>query len=322
VGGPGEVAGGGAELVLDRAEEFVVGAVGEGLGHPAQRVVGGGSELAEEGLDAGRAVVGGAHGTVLAIGRKAGFGSIPATYPNGGDFSPTNFEHTPSAPSTDADNDGGPGPRRVRCPDPDAAARGPVMSDDQAFRDLIARVRAGDAAAAAELVCRYEPVIRRTIRVRLRDPRLRRLLDSMDVCQSVLASFFVRAALGQYDLDDPGQLQKLLAALARNKLAGQAQHHQAARRDFRRAEPAAAAPEPAGRDPSPGSQLAAAELLAEARRRLTPEERQLLDWRQEGRDWAAIAAELGCDAAAARMRLKRATDRVAGELGLDEVADE
>ena len=41
------------------------------------------------------------------------------------------------------------------------------------------------------------------MRIHLRDVRLRRVLDSTDICQSVLASFFVRAALGQYDLDTP-----------------------------------------------------------------------------------------------------------------------
>jgi RNA polymerase sigma-70 factor (ECF subfamily) len=196
------------------------------------------------------------------------------------------------------------------------------MPDDLPFPELIRRVRAGDGAAAADLVSRYEPLIRRTIRVRLRDPRLRRLLDSTDVCQSVLGSFFVRAALGQFDLDHPGQLLKLLTTLARNKLAGQAQHHAAARRDFRRAADVAATAEPADQGPTPSRVLAAAELLAEARRRLGPEERQLLEWREQGREWADIAAELGHDAAALRMRLRRATDRVARELGLDEVPDE
>ena len=33
--------------------------------------------------------------------------------------------------------------------------------------------------------------------------RLRRLFDSMDISQSVFASFFIRAALGQYELDRP-----------------------------------------------------------------------------------------------------------------------
>ena len=73
------------------------------------------------------------------------------------------------------------------------------MSEGASFGELIGRVRAGDALAAAEVVRRYEPALRRAVRARLRrDPRLCRLLDSVDVSQSVLASFFVRAALGQW----------------------------------------------------------------------------------------------------------------------------
>ena len=92
-------------------------------------------------------------------------------------------------------------------------------------------MRAGDEAAAAEVVRRYERALLREIRLRLRDPRLRRALDSGDICQSVLASFFLRAASGQYDLQQSGQLLKLLVAMARNKLASQARHSYVARRD-------------------------------------------------------------------------------------------
>src|SRR5260221_3136505 len=60
---------------------------------------------------------------------------------------------------------------------------------------------------------------RRAIRFRLADTNLARLLDSMDICQSVLASFFLRAAAGQFDIEQPQQLVKLLVAMARNKLA-------------------------------------------------------------------------------------------------------
>src|SRR4249919_1695419 len=107
-------------------------------------------------------------------------------------------------------------------------------SENEDFQVLLGRVRAGDAQAAADLVRRYEPAIRRAARVRLVDSRLNRLLDSMDICQSVMASFFVRAALGQYELETPDQLLKLLATMTRNKLAGQVNAHGAARRDFRR----------------------------------------------------------------------------------------
>src|SRR5262245_32578317 len=96
------------------------------------------------------------------------------------------------------------------------------MADELPFRELITRVRAGDDRAAADLVARYEPAIRRAVRFRLTDPALRRTCDSMDVCQSVLMSFFVRAASGQYELDTPEQLLRLLTAMARNKLLNQA----------------------------------------------------------------------------------------------------
>src|SRR5579885_2113346 len=115
------------------------------------------------------------------------------------------------------------------------------MSDASDFHDLIRRVRAGDEAAAAELVRRYEPAIRRAVRIRLADTRLARAFDSMDVCQSVLASFFVRAALGQYELDAPEQLLKLLATMARHKLADQVDRERAECRDNRRLAGSAAA---------------------------------------------------------------------------------
>src|SRR4051794_8225604 len=131
------------------------------------------------------------------------------------------------------------------------------MSESPTFGDLLGRVRAGDDAAAAELVRRYEPELRRAVRVRLRDQRLRRVLDSLDVCQSVLASFFVRAALGQYELDTPDQLLRLLATMARNKVVNQAEHHRADRRDYRRLEAGDAGErEAAGSEPSPSRVVA------------------------------------------------------------------
>src|SRR5438270_8122393 len=96
------------------------------------------------------------------------------------------------------------------------------MTEPNIFTDLIRRVRAGDERAAAELVRQYEPLIRREVRLRLTDLRLARAFDSMDVCQSVLASFFVRTAAGQYDLGGPADLLRLLVRMTRNKLASAA----------------------------------------------------------------------------------------------------
>ena len=192
------------------------------------------------------------------------------------------------------------------------------MSDDAQFTSLIQRVRAGDEQAVQELVRDYEPFIRRSIRIRLRDPRLRRVFDSTDICQSVLASFCVRAALGQYDLSEPDHLPKLLHAMARNKLAHEVQKQRAGRRDYRREEPIAASHiEPVAVSDTPSQIASYRELLLEVRRRLSSEEVKIAELRDRGNDWAAIARELGGTPDGRRMQLARAIGRIADELDLD-----
>jgi RNA polymerase sigma-70 factor (ECF subfamily) len=190
------------------------------------------------------------------------------------------------------------------------------MDDGNRFLALVRRVRAGDGEAAAELVRLYEPAVRRLVRLRLRDPRLRRVLDSADVCQSVLASFFVRAAAGQYELDRPEQLLRLLAVMARNKLAGQARRAYVVRREPGRETP----PGSGVLDPGPGPSQEAdwRDLLGAVRGRLSDEERQLADRRARAQGWGEIAAELGGSPDSLRKRLSRALDRVARQLGLDD----
>jgi RNA polymerase sigma-70 factor (ECF subfamily) len=192
------------------------------------------------------------------------------------------------------------------------------MAQDESFRGLIRRVRAGDAEAATRLVRCYEPTIRMVIRRRLTNPALRRVLDSMDVCQSVLASFFVRAASGQYELDTPEQLLKLLAVMARNKLKNYALHERAARRDYQRLQKGGLQDKDCV-DPrsSPSQVVADRELLDQFRRRLSPQEQLLADQRALGRPWTELAAEVGGSPDGLRMRLHRAIERVAQELGLE-----
>jgi RNA polymerase sigma-70 factor (ECF subfamily) len=144
----------------------------------------------------------------------------------------------------------------------------------------------------------------------------------MDLCQSVLKSFFARAAAGQYDLERPDQLVRLLVGIARNKVAHQARRQRAGNRDLRRDVPLAAGDwDLAGVGPSPSRIVSGRELLAEFRRRLSAEERRLADLRAEGRGWDEIAAELGGTAQARRKQLARALDRVAHELGLEGPGD-
>jgi RNA polymerase sigma-70 factor (ECF subfamily) len=192
------------------------------------------------------------------------------------------------------------------------------MTDQSHFADLLARVRSGDEQAAAELVQTYEPNIRRVIRVRMTDPALRRYLDSEDVCNSVLGDFFYRTALGQFDIDSPEQLIKLLATMARNKYLRRIQELRRKRRDIRRnIHPGSGVFDPIALTSTASQVVQRKELVSECRRRMDEEERFLADQRAAGRAWGDIARELGVTPDNARVRLTRAIERVAAELGLE-----
>ena len=195
----------------------------------------------------------------------------------------------------------------------DSASRGE-------YSEFIRCIREGDEHAAAELVRRYEPEIRLEVRgwLRLRNPALRRVFDSMDICQSVLASFFVRAAVGEFDLDEPTQLIRLLVGMARKKVAEQARHHQRQRRDVRRVGDGDVENGlGAATDETPSRLASGRELLQKFRDLLIDEERRIADLRARGSDWAAVAAELGGTPDGRRKQLARAVARVERELGVD-----
>ncbi len=190
------------------------------------------------------------------------------------------------------------------------------------IRGLLCRVRLGDAAAAEEVVRSYEPELRRVIRVRLTDARLRQIVDSMDICQSVLAGFFVRTAAGQFDIQSADDLIKLLVKMARNCVIDHARRVYAQRRDERRnvalvnqsGVPIPVAETQAG----PVTIVVNRDLLEQVRSRLTAAELKLMEQRADGLNWIDIAAQTGEHANAVRMRLSRALDRVAQELGLEQ----
>jgi RNA polymerase sigma-70 factor (ECF subfamily) len=189
------------------------------------------------------------------------------------------------------------------------------MAEDASFRDLMRRVRAGDPEAALELVRGYEWAIRLQVRVRLTEPDLRRLLDSMDVVQQVWASFFPRAAAAQFELDDPKKLLNLLITLAHHKLVDQAKYLRRKRRgegqvvgDVR------AEGEPI--DPRPGPEQVAGErdFMQEVRKRLSAAEQSVWDQRLEGRSWVEIAADLAAHPDVLRIQFNRTLERVARQL--------
>jgi RNA polymerase sigma factor (sigma-70 family) len=187
------------------------------------------------------------------------------------------------------------------------------------FSTWIARIRAGDADAAAELIKRFERPVRVAVRARLTDVRLRRQFDSMDVVQSVMGSFFTRMTDGQFDLENPSQLVGLLMKMAQNKLLMQVRRHKQKRRDVTRTEVGSDdAPPIPDAEPGPERQAIGRELLQLLYDRLTDDERDLALRRAGGQQWTEIAGELGGTPQGHRMKLSRAVARVSPGLGFDD----
>lgn len=192
---------------------------------------------------------------------------------------------------------------------------------ETSFADLFARVKEGDPNAAEALIRRYEPDIRRVVRVRLTDTRLRRIVDSVDICQSVLAGFFVRSAAGQYDLQTPEEMLRLLVTMAKNRIVDLARYSQAARRDNRRDvdvrdDNGQSVPLPAD-GPGPVSIVVNRDLVERVCDLMSSDERDIMQRRSDGQSWDEIGQAFGQKANTVRMKLSRALDRVTTELGLE-----
>ena len=193
------------------------------------------------------------------------------------------------------------------------------MDSDRSFQDLLERVRLGDEDACTELVRAYETEVRRFIRYRINSPKMRRFLDSVDVCQSVFAKFFVRAGAGDFDLENPMQLQRLLLKMAHNKLLD---HYRKGATGRHGGTAISLTGETVGSiadaATNPTRDVESRELVDLVRGRLSVDEKVVLDQWMQGEDWVGIAANVGVTAEAVRKRFTRALDRAAKELGWEE----
>jgi RNA polymerase sigma factor (sigma-70 family) len=89
--------------------------------------------------------------------------------------------------------------------------------DDPDFAGLLARARAGDAAAAETLLRAFEPEVRTMVRVRL--PRaLRAQFDSMDFVQAVWTSVVAGEGWAGGEFSSARHFLGFLAGVARNKV--------------------------------------------------------------------------------------------------------
>jgi DNA-directed RNA polymerase specialized sigma24 family protein len=151
---------------------------------------------------------------------------------------------------------------------------------------------------------------------------IRRGADPSDVYQSVMKSFFFRAALGQYDISTPNQLLALLKRIAKNKVVDMARSPERRITIVSVAGPDRVGIEPADPTKGPASNIMWKELYQKVRDRFSEAERRVSDLRANGQTWEEVGAELGEKADAVRMRLERALKRIGREMNLEELSDE
>ena len=185
------------------------------------------------------------------------------------------------------------------------------------FRDLMARLRRGEDAAAATVFREFVGRLIRLARSRL-DTWVRHRVDPEDVVQSVYRSFFVRYGAGQFDVADWDSLWGLLAVITLRKCANQVEHWRAARRDGGQEVRAASARQAAlregalGREPMPDEAAIFTETLDQLFQGLSERERAVLALHLEGWEVAEISRRVGRAERTVRRTLEWARKELCG----------
>jgi RNA polymerase sigma-70 factor (ECF subfamily) len=171
------------------------------------------------------------------------------------------------------------------------------MSEFDSVPSLLARVQTGSQNAAAEV---YERFARRLIalaRTRL-NHRLKQKVDPEDIVQSVFKSFFVRQAVGEYDLRSADSLWGLLALITIRKCSRKAVHYFAARRDAGRdvgqpaSDEASRLWEALSQEPTPEQAALLSDTVERLMQALDPREREILALSLQGVSSEEIASQV------------------------------
>lgn len=164
------------------------------------------------------------------------------------------------------------------------------MPSNDTSRALLHNLEKGESRAPDEIFERYVHRLIGLVRRRV-SPRLQRRVDAEDVVQSAMRSFFIRAGKGDFVLQRAGDLWRLLATIALNKLRRQIEHHQAAKRSpAKEAHDSATLNQLQQETPSPAEQAALLEAVEQVMQQSSPLQREVLQLRLAGETIDEIAA--------------------------------
>jgi DNA-directed RNA polymerase specialized sigma24 family protein len=180
------------------------------------------------------------------------------------------------------------------------------------LQELLAKIQSGDGEAGEAMLRETDPFLRRVIRLRLLDGRLRHALDTTDILQSLLKDFLREPAACEPAQTNSAQLCAYLVAAVRHKVQTRW------RKNRRNAGSLPEDWEPPSPEPGVGKRVEDQVLAETIRSTLDESALLLLDLKALGLPGQEVAAQVGGRADALRMRLDRAVAAVPTELG-DEV---
>lgn len=196
----------------------------------------------------------------------------------------------------------------------------PQKMDDNSSQNLLDQFVAGDDGAAVRIHDRYVARLLALARAHL-SPRLAARFDPEDVIQSAYRSFFVGAREGKFELTRGGDLWRLLAQIALNKLRSQVEWHSAQRRDPRREQVVESdSPVLAREEPTPAEVLESIETLERLMHDLSAQERVVLERRLQGESNEEIAKAIGRTERTVRRNLEQILARIADQFSQSDMS--
>ena len=169
--------------------------------------------------------------------------------------------------------------------------------DSESSVELLKRWRNGDEQAAHQMFERYVNRLCALARTRLSN-RMQRRVEPEDIVQSAYRSFF-RKAEDRFELEKPGDLWRLLAAITINKVRGQVEFHTAQKRGINAEESMLAdqsmlrvSPEAVAEDPQPDDAAAMIEELTELLANLDPLQRSIIELSMQNQSVEQISEEV------------------------------
>lgn len=187
--------------------------------------------------------------------------------------------------------------------------------------DLLRQYQDGNSEAATAIFDRYVERLLALARSRM-GSKLKRRIDPEDVVQSAYRSFFVHARNETYLLERSGDLWRLLASIALNKLYGQIEKQTAAKRSLAREERATnSRSDLQSPDPTAAEIVALVEQLHLVIHDLSADEREALSARLQGVSIDDISKSLGKSERTVRRLIAQAKKRIEERLLTDRTVE-